>query len=196
MGAILGAWPLVYVLAAIPCGLFLDKIGLRVGLFTATLVIALSAILRSLADTPIEMLLAVAVFGIGGPLISVGAPKLIASTFTGKDRGLAMGLYVTGPSVGAIATLSLTNDVLLPMMGDWRGVMLFHAGTAIVGGIIWLGMAWLARLPRVSADHEAFDRRAFFCDDARPSDFACPCDGCGNFLSAPFPQQLAAGAIT
>lgn len=161
MGAVLGAWPLVYVLAAIPCGLFLDRFGLRIGLFTATLVIALSAILRAMADTPVEMLLAVAVFGIGGPLISVGAPKLIASSFSGADRGMAMGLYITGPSLGVISTLSLTNDLFLPLMGDWRGVMLLHAGVAVGSGIFWLSMAALARLPKVSLERAPFDRRAF-----------------------------------
>ena len=29
MGAILGAWPLVYLVAAIPAGRFLDRVGLR-----------------------------------------------------------------------------------------------------------------------------------------------------------------------
>lgn len=121
MGAILGAWPLVYMLAAIPCGILLDRIGPRRGLFLASLVVALSGVLRFLAQTPAEMLAAVAVFGLGGPLISVGAPKLIASVFEGPSRGTAMGLYITGPSVGGIAALALTNDVLAPLVGDGGG---------------------------------------------------------------------------
>lgn len=161
MGMILGAWPLVYVVAAIPCGYFLDKFGPRAGLFSATVVIALSALLRGVADTPVDMLFAVAVFGIGGPLISVGAPKLIAGLFSGADRGMAMGLYITGPSVGAIATMSLTNGVLLPLVGDWRGVILLHAGVALASGFAWLGLAALAKLPKVSVAPERFDRKAF-----------------------------------
>ena len=33
MGLILGAWPFVYILSALPCGIFLDRIGPRRALF-------------------------------------------------------------------------------------------------------------------------------------------------------------------
>ncbi len=29
MGSVLGAWPLVYIASAIPCGAFLDRVGAR-----------------------------------------------------------------------------------------------------------------------------------------------------------------------
>lgn len=160
MGAILGAWPLTYVAAAIPCGILLDRVGPRIGLLAATVVIAISGLLRSVADGPTMMLLAVGVFGLGGPLISVGAPKLIASLFSGADRGMAMGIYVTGPSLGAIIMLSTANDVLVPLMGDWRGVMVLLSAGALLSGAIWMACASLARLPRVQVTPEPFDRRA------------------------------------
>ncbi|WP_407495697.1 CynX/NimT family MFS transporter [Pseudooceanicola sp. MF1-13] len=160
MGAILGAWPLTYVAAAIPCGILLDRVGPRIGLLAATVVIALSGLLRSVADGPTMMLLAVGVFGLGGPLISVGAPKLIASLFTGADRGMAMGIYVTGPSLGAIIMLSTANEVLVPLVGNWRGVMVLLSVGALLSGGIWLGCAALARLPKVEVNAEPFDRRA------------------------------------
>lgn len=160
MGAILGAWPLTYIVAAIPCGLLLDRLGVRSGIFIATLIIALSGILRALAGSPAELLVAVAVFGFGGPLISVGAPKMIASLFEGPSRGMAMGIYITGPSVGAIAVLSATHDWLLPLVGDWRGAMLFHAGTALACGLVWLAAAAFATSPGVKADGVSFDGRA------------------------------------
>ena len=37
----------------------------------------LSAFARALSDTPLHLWLAVALFGLGGPMISIGAPKLI-----------------------------------------------------------------------------------------------------------------------
>lgn len=154
MGAILGAWPLTYIFAAIPCGLLLDRFGARWMLFLACLVMAASGVARGLADTPIEMLLAVALFGLGGPMISVGAPKIISSLFEGKDRGTAMGLYVTGPYLGGILALALTNSVAMPLVGqDWRGVMLIYAGLVALSGLIWLIISG-PKIAPISDSHE------------------------------------------
>jgi MFS transporter, CP family, cyanate transporter len=161
LGGVLGAWPLTYIVAAIPCGVLLDRLGVRVGLFGATLVMALSAYLRATADTPFELFIAVAVFGLGGPIISVGAPKLIAGLFDGTSRGLAMGIYITGPSLGTIAALSLTNSVLLPLAGDWRSVMLIHAGIALTSGVIWLIIAAVSKVPHLRTKSEGYSLAAF-----------------------------------
>ena len=139
MGAVLGAWPFVYILSAIPCGMLLDRIGPRKALFVAAAIMALSGFLRSFSDTYLIMILAVAVFGLGGPLISIGAPKLIAFLFEGKDRGLAMGIYITGPGVGAVVALSITNSFLFPIFDySWRSVIGAYALFTISSGCIWL----------------------------------------------------------
>src|SRR5665213_34846 len=96
MGSVLGAWQLVYIGAAIPCGALLDRLGPRRGLALGALVLAASGILRGLAVNYWTLLLAVGVFGIGGPLVSVGAPKVISQWFAGRERGMAMGLYNMG----------------------------------------------------------------------------------------------------
>ena len=80
MGSILGAWPLVYIVSAMPCGAFLDRAGPRWALFAAALIIALSGVMRAVADGYVSMFVAVALFGIGGPLISIGAPKLVSES--------------------------------------------------------------------------------------------------------------------
>jgi len=139
MGAVLGAWPFVYILSALPCGMLLDRIGPRKALFVAAAIMALSGFLRSFSDTYLIMILAVAVFGLGGPLISIGAPKLIAFLFEGRDRGLAMGIYITGPGVGAVVALSITNSFLLPIFDySWRSVIGAYALFTISSGCIWL----------------------------------------------------------
>lgn len=142
MGFILGAWPLTYIVAAIPCGMLLDRWGARRMLLAAALVIAASAFARSLAETPVQLLLAVALFGFGGPMISVGAPTVIMRYFEGKDRAFAMGVYVTGPFLGGLAVLALTNSVAMPLVGDdWRGVMLIHAAFVVLSGLIWFAIS-------------------------------------------------------
>ena len=50
MGTVLGAWQFVYIFAAIPCGILLDRIGARWGLAIGALIIGLSGIFRGFAE--------------------------------------------------------------------------------------------------------------------------------------------------
>ena len=138
MGSILGAWQFVYIGAAIPCGALLDHIGPRRGIALGALVVAASGILRGIADNYVTMLVAVGAFGIGGPLISVGAPTVIREWFAGRERGLAMGVYNMGQSLGTIGALSLTSSVGLALAGgNWRIVLIFYGGVALVAALGW-----------------------------------------------------------
>lgn len=139
MGLILGAWPLIYIASSAPCGVLLDRFGPRRMLFLALLIVALSTALRGLSTSPVELFLSVLVFGIGGPLVSAGAPKVISLWFTGKDRGLAVGIYYTGNALGGAAALSLTNSVMMPLFGnDWHMVFLANACFILGAGFVWL----------------------------------------------------------
>jgi len=139
MGTVLGAWPLVYIASSLPAGALLDRMGPRRSIMLCAVLISLSGILRGLADDYLSMFLAVAVFGLGGPLISIGAPKVVSLWFEGRERGLAMGLYISGPAIGSIVSLSLTNSVMMPFFdGDWRAVMWAYAGIAMVCGLLWV----------------------------------------------------------
>lgn len=141
LGTIMGAWPLVYIFMAIPCGIFLDKFGPRRALFLAGLVIALSCGLRGFASSYLTMFAAVALFGVGGPLLSVGAPKVVSLWFEGKERGFAMGAYMTGPAVGSMIALSLTNSVLMPAFDDnWRVVFFMFGALALLLSFTWVAI--------------------------------------------------------
>ena len=138
MGAILGAWPLVYIVAAAPCGAFVDRVGLKWSLFLAALILTASGGLRVVAVDAVSMFVAVGLFGIGGPLVSIGAPKAIAQWFEGTERGFALGVYITGPFLGHILALALTNSVLMPLLdGNWRQVLLIYSGLILAAGIVW-----------------------------------------------------------
>ncbi len=135
MGAVLGAWQFVYLLAAIPCGKFLDRHGLRTGLLVGIGLICLSGVLRAGASGLVSLLAAVGVFGLGGPLVSVGAPTLVASWFSSEERGLATGLAVSGPVVGSMVTLLTANSVLMPLFDQrWQLVVASYAVLAAAAG--------------------------------------------------------------
>jgi cyanate permease len=152
MGSILGAWPLVYIAMAIPAGAIIDRFGLRRTLAAGIVLVALSGFLRAIAVNHATLFLAVAVFGFGGPFISIGAPKLIATRFSQRDRGTAMGIYMTASSVGRIAALATANSVFMPLFGSsWRLTLASYAGVASVASVIW----WLlARDTHPSSDEK------------------------------------------
>lgn len=142
MGFVLAAWPLIYIIASLPAGAVLDRLGAGPAMLLASGLMALSAMLRGLAEGPVSLGLAVAILGMGGPLISVGAPKLVAGLFHGKARGMAMGIYITGPYVGGLIALGLTNSLFMPLADNsWRGVMAIHAFLALGSGLLWLVIA-------------------------------------------------------
>ena len=153
MGTIMGAWQFVYIFAAIPCGMLLDRIGARWGLAIGALIIGLSGIFRGFAAEYMELLAAVALFGLGGPLISAGAPKVVSEHFEGAHRGLAMGIYITGPGIGAIVALLLTQPVVLPWLeGNWRLLLQIWGVVGILSGLFWLLVAREGRQPSATME--------------------------------------------
>ena len=139
MGTVLGAWPLVYLVAALPSGAMIDRLGLRRSLAIATVLISVSALLRTVADSFVAMFGAVAVFGLGGPLVSVGAPKLISVWFDDEERALAMGITMTGPAIGGVLALVTANSVLMPAFDQgWRTTLLVYALVSVAVIAIWL----------------------------------------------------------
>ena len=118
MGLAMGAWQLVYIAAAVPAGMLLDRIGGRTALTLGGMLIGFSAIARAYAADPQTLMLAVMLFGLGGPVVSAGAPKVVVAKFEGSTRGLAMGLYMTGPAIGSIISLTVTNPLLLPLLNE------------------------------------------------------------------------------
>ena len=139
MGAVLGAWQTIYIAAALPAGILLDRIGPRWALLLCVGLMTSSMILRAVAIDHTTLLLAVAVLGLGGPLVSIGSPKVISTWFVGSERGFAMGVYITGPLIGNMLTTSLIHSVFMPLLGgSWRLVMLALGGFILSTGIAWL----------------------------------------------------------
>lgn len=107
MGVALGSWQFVYLFVAIPANAIIDRFGLRRAIFAGIAFVALSQVCRTAAVDQASMFAAVMVFGLGGPFISIGAPKLTATWFSDREAGLALGLYTASQS---IRTLLATSD--------------------------------------------------------------------------------------
>lgn len=137
MGLVLGAWQLVYLFSAIPGGRVIDRIGARRAVTATAVLVAASGAARAGAQGFWTLYLAVAIFGLGGPLISIGGPKLIATWFPPADRGKVVGLFSTAPAVGAMIALFAMHSIAIPLTGSWRGAMLLYAGFTLSTGVVW-----------------------------------------------------------
>jgi len=139
MGLILGAWQFTYMFFALPAGFILDKYGLRISIFTAAIIITLSLITRGLSNNFYHMWLAVALFGIGGPLISVGVPKASSLWDSEKNRAISMGILFTGPMLGGIFSLLTMNSIIMPLLNNnWKLVYFIYSLAPLTAAIIWL----------------------------------------------------------
>ena len=142
MGLILGSWQLTYIFAALVAGTILDRWGVRKSIFAGAIVIGLSASLRYFSGGFISMLIAVALFGLGGPMISIGGPKTISAWFHGRSRGTAMGIYTTGNWTGGLIALALTNSLVMPLVGNnWRPAFVVYGVTTFSIALQWLLLA-------------------------------------------------------
>ena len=139
LGFALGAWALLYIFTAPPAGRIIDRLGLRLSLTAGSLLIAASAVMQACAQGVVMLWLAIGIIGIGGPLVSLSAPKLVAVWFASpRDRALAVGLYTSAPALGGMLALALTNSVLLPALGDWRWVLVFDAALNLLAASVWV----------------------------------------------------------
>jgi predicted MFS family arabinose efflux permease len=151
LGFALGAWALLYIVTSPPASQIIDRIGLRRALAVGGVLIAVSATMQAAAQGIVMLWCAIAVIGIGGPLISLSAPKLVAVWFANpRERANAIGMYTSAPPLGGVFALLLTNSVLLPLLGDWRAVLLLEAGLCLAATIAWVAVS--SRAPSEPTD--------------------------------------------
>ncbi len=137
MGTIMGAWPLAYIFLSIPVGLLLDRFGVRYLLLFGIVVIALSAYLRVVALNHSDMFLAVLIFGLGAPCISIGTPKLIREWSSYEQRGLALGICTAMVATGSVLGLTLSHELLSMFDGSWRSTLNLYAKACGVSACLW-----------------------------------------------------------
>jgi cyanate permease len=138
MGVILGGVIVMYIPLALPVGVGIDLFGQKRMIGLGLLLVAASAVLRSFVFSFESLFLAVILFGLGGPPISVGLAKVVASSFEGRERGLASGIYMTGAVVGSASALALTNALILPIVGTWRNAFSFYGIIGFLIAFCWI----------------------------------------------------------
>ncbi len=139
MGLALGAWAFIFIFTAPLAGRFIDRFGVGWAVALGGCSVAGSLLARAGADSVLTMWLAVALFGVFGPLISASPPTFVTRWFPDEaERRRAVGIYVIAPAIGGVVIVATTNSILLPFFDDsWRAVLVAESGLAAALTILW-----------------------------------------------------------
>ena len=139
IGIALGTWQLIYIVTSPIAGRMVDRLGVEYSLAIGAFLVHISGITRSLANDLTTLCMAVALFGIGGPLVSACAPTAVGFWFTNeRERKFAVGAYTAAPAVGSILVLVMSNSLLMPLTDSWRWTIAIETLVIAFALLFWI----------------------------------------------------------
>jgi len=136
-----------YTISYLVSGRLTDRLGPRKALALYLSFWSVANMLTGLARSVASLSSFRFLLGLGEAGNWTTAPKLVAAWFSPKERGLAVGLYTLGATLGA--TIAPPLILWLAATGHWQNAF-FATGAA---GLLWL-IPWLLVCPRTSATPE------------------------------------------
>jgi MFS family permease len=135
--AVISAFALARLVAALPGGRLVDRFGERRVMTTGIAIVAVSSALAGLAQDYTQLLVLRAAGGVGSALFTVSALSLLLRSVQPEQRGRASGLFTAGFLLGAIAGPTLGGFVAEVSI---RLPFFLYAGTLAVAGTVALTM--------------------------------------------------------
>jgi ACS family hexuronate transporter-like MFS transporter len=133
---IVSAFQIAYALTWLAGGILIDVIGTRLGLALAVVWWSLSSMLTAFANSVFSFGLFRFLLGMGEGFNWPGATKAVAEWFPARERGLAVAIFDSGSSVGAVIAPPLVAWLAATM--GWRYAFV----TSGLFGFLWLA-TWL-----------------------------------------------------
>ncbi|MGC4051177.1 MAG: MFS transporter [Paludibaculum sp.] len=144
-GYVVQAFLLAYTLSYLFAGRLTDKLGTRVSMACFVVWWSLADMLTSLSRSVVSLGIFRFLLGVGEPGNYTAAPKAVSEWFPARERGLVIGIYTAGATLGA--TIAPPLIALLSEHFHWRSVFLFTGSLGLIWVLPWL---WLYRKP---SDH-------------------------------------------
>jgi MFS transporter, ACS family, hexuronate transporter len=141
--SVLNWFLIAYTVASLLSGRVVDKLGVRVSLALFVGWWSVSNILTGFARSVGSLSVFRFMLGLGEAGNWTAAPKAVSEWFPAKERGIAIGVYTLGATVGA--TLA---PVIIVGLASWHS---WQAAFVVTGlaGLLWLGpWLWLYRRPQ------------------------------------------------
>lgn len=136
-GLIWGSASLGIALASSFGGTAVDRFGPRRVATAGMLVGALACALRVVAVGPWSLAAIMLLFGTHIGFVAPSIPKALASHVEPARLARANGLALLGYTLGTAVTVLVARTWLAPMLGGWRGVMLFAAAMMVLAALTW-----------------------------------------------------------
>lgn len=135
-GMALSAFFWTYTIGQIPAGMLVDRYGVRM-LYTLGIVLWSIASALTVLTTGLWGLIATRlVVGLGESVVTSSSLRYIRAHFAEKERGFAVGVYMTGTKIGPAVGLPLAGYLVATQ--GWPAMFLMMG----VGSLLWLG-PWL-----------------------------------------------------
>src|SRR5690242_14804096 len=126
-GLIVSAYYGSLLVAALPAGILVDRLGIRMSLALANLLLALGMIVFAASSAPVLAAIGLAMSGLGYTLVNPATARGVLAWFPPRGRATAMGVKQTGvPAGGVIAALAAA----LPF--GWRELAVACAVSGLV----------------------------------------------------------------
>lgn len=137
-GMITTVFLLAYTVVQIPGGMWIDKVGTRIGFAVSIVGWSIAAVLHAFITGPITLGLTRALLGVTEAGNWPAGTKAVATWFPPKRRAFAMAAFDSGSAVGAVLAPPLV--AVLALNFGWRAAF-------VVTGV--LGFLWLAGWLRI-----------------------------------------------
>ncbi len=141
VGLLMSMLGLTGLFLAIPGGIILQRLGLRITGTAALIFLAGGATLGAISGSFNFLLFSRMLEGIGLALIVVVSPAAIAMWFPQEKVGTSIGIWTTSAPISAFVIVTLA-PLLAPTIG-WRGVWWLTAGVSITALVLY----WLLMKP-------------------------------------------------
>ncbi|HET8949231.1 MAG TPA: MFS transporter [Solirubrobacteraceae bacterium] len=133
---VVDAYALTLAALLLTGGSVADRVGRRRVFLIGLVVFTVASVLCGLATSPLTLNLARAVQGVGGAFMFATSLALLASAYSGRDRGTALGLW--GATTGAaVAVGPLVGGILTEAIG-WEAIFFVNVPIGIVAVLLTL----------------------------------------------------------
>jgi MFS family permease len=135
-GVLNSAFFWAYAVLQIPAGWVVDRYGVKLPYAVSFLFWCIASALTAFTGTLSSLYVLRVLVGAGEAVVAPASYRWIRVNFDEKQRGLAIGLYMTGTKIGPAIAAPLAAWLVLH--SDWRAMFLIVGA----GGLVWLA-PWL-----------------------------------------------------
>ena len=155
---IVSAFQISYAIMFLLGGILVDIIGPRLALSLAIVWWSLASMLTSFANSILSFSVSRFLLGMGEGCNWPGAGRVAAEWLPARERGIAVGIYDSGSSIGAIVAPPLVAGVAAAF--GWRYAFMASGILGFLWLILWLIVYWpLVRHPAVTEEERALIER-------------------------------------